>query len=290
MILCFPTTELAWLYEAPCLIDNPEMKTSGNSQILGILSCAFCLPLVVSSEEVTIPAELKSAVAKVVVNTTSCSVTCGLGFKLEEVCEITPAGERRNCTLLRSDCLTTWVCGILHFTIPVGKPFQFSCLTWDTVGFGSQAYSYTWRFAHGLVTTKDVLFKRFPNPSSVIRFSPIREADAGTYRCDVQMLKTFRIIKRIYIGLRVIPKDLVDLNFRKSLTWEQKLAANKEEGNTESSTYEEVQEQQHFWQTQSFYGCLVGVGIGVAGVVLVSMALCFLWKILRRAAKKLPEI
>ncbi|NXW50718.1 TMM81 protein, partial [Nyctiprogne leucopyga] len=257
------------------------MKTLGNSHILGILSCAFCLLLVVSSEEVTIPADLKSAVAKVVVNTTSCSVTCGLGFKLEEMCEVTPAGERRNCTLLRSDCLTSWVCGLLHFTIPVGKPFQFSCLTSDTVGFGSQAYSYTWRFAPGLITTNDALFKRFQNPSSAISFSPARESDAGTYRCDVQMLKTFRIIKRVYFGVRVIPKNLVDLNFQKSLTWEQKLAANKEEGNAENSTHEEVQEQQHFWQEQLFYECLVGVGSGVTGGILVSVALLSLQKILR---------
>ncbi|NXL56232.1 TMM81 protein, partial [Chordeiles acutipennis] len=258
------------------------MKTLGNGHILGILSCALCLPLVVSFEEVTVPADLKSAVARVVVNTTSCSVTCGLGFKLEEMCEITPAGERRNCTLLRSDCLTSWVCGLLHFTIPVGQRFQLSCLTSDTVGFDSQAYSYTWSFAHGLITTNDVLFKRLKNPSSVIRFSPIRESDAGTYRCDVQMLKTFRIIKRVYFGVRVIPKDLVDLNFQKSLTWEQKLAANKEGGDAESSTYEEVQEQQHFWQRQLFYECLVGAGSGVTGGVLVTMALHFLRKILRR--------
>ncbi|NWS57524.1 TMM81 protein, partial [Chunga burmeisteri] len=258
------------------------MKTLGNSHILGTLRCAFYLPLVVSFGQVTIPAELKSAVVKVAVNTTSCSVTCGLGFKLEEMCEITPAGERRNCTLRRSECLTSWVCGLLHFTVPVGKPFQLSCMASDAVGFGSQAYSYTWRLAQGLITTNDVLFKPFKNPDSVIRFSPTRESDAGTYRCDVQMLKTFRVIKRVYFGVRVIQNDLMDLNFQKSLTWEQKLAANMGEGNTENSTHEEVQEQQHFWQGELFYECLVGVGSGVAGAVLVSVALYFLQKILRR--------
>ncbi|NXX53356.1 TMM81 protein, partial [Scopus umbretta] len=258
------------------------MKTSGNSHILGILLCAIHLPLVVSFDKVTIPAELKSAVAKIAVNATSCSVTCGPGFKLEEMCEITPAGERRNCTLRRSDCLTSWVCGLLHFTVPVGKPFQFSCLTSDAVGFGSQAYSYTWRLVQGLITTNDVLFKPFKNPSPVIRFSPTRESDAGTYRCDVQMLKTFRVIKRVYFGVRVIKNDLVDLDFQKSLTWEQKLAANEEEGSTENSTHEGVQEQQHFWQGELVYECLVGVGSGAIGGVLVSMALYFLRKILRR--------
>ncbi|NXJ88678.1 TMM81 protein, partial [Corythaixoides concolor] len=257
------------------------MKTLGNSHILGILLCAFCLPLVSSFGNVTIPAELKSAVAKIAVNTTSCSVTCGLGVKLEEMCEITPAGERRNCTLRRSDCLTSWVCGLLHFTVPVGKPFQFSCLASDAMGFGSQAYSYTWRIARGLITTNDLLFKPFKNPNAVVRFSPTRESDAGTYRCDVQVLKTFRVIKRVYFGVRVIQNDLVDLNFQKSLTWEQKLAANKEEGNIENGTREEVQEQQHFWQGELFYECLLGVGSGVIAGVLVSMALYFCKKILR---------
>ncbi|KAM9217184.1 transmembrane protein 81 [Leptosomus discolor] len=258
------------------------METLRNSLILGMLLCAFSLPLVVSFGKVTIPAELKSAVAQVVVNTTSCSVTCGLGFKLEEICEITPAGERRNCTLRRSDCLTSWICGLVHFTVPVGQPFQFSCLTSDAIGSGSQAYGYTWRLARGLITTKDVLFKPFKNPDSVIRFSPTRESDAGTYRCDVQMLKTFKVIKRVYFGVRVIHGDLVDLNFQKSLTWEQKLAAKEVEGNPENGTHEAVQEQQRFWQGELFYECLVGVGSGVIGGVLVSVVLCFLRRTLRR--------
>ncbi|KFV06604.1 Transmembrane protein 81, partial [Tauraco erythrolophus] len=241
--------------------------------ILGMLLCAFYLPLVASLGKVTIPAELKSAVATVVVNTTSCSVTCGLGFRLEEMCEVTPAGERRNCTVRRSDCLTSWVCGLLHVTVPVGKPFQFSCLTLDVVGFGSGAYGYTWRIARGLITTNDVLFRPFKNPDPVVRFSTTRESDAGTYRCDVQVLKTFRVIKRVYFGVRVIQNDLVDLNFQKSLTWEQKLAAKKEEGNVENGTHEEGQEQQPFWQGELFYACVLGVGSGVTAGVLVSMAL-----------------
>ncbi|NXT88869.1 TMM81 protein, partial [Anhinga rufa] len=258
------------------------MKILGSSHILGILLGVFYLPLVVSFEKVTIPAELKSAVARIAVNATSCSVTCGLGFKLEEMCEITPAGERRNCTLQRSDCLTSWVCGLLRFTVPVGKPFQFSCLSSDAVGFGSRAYGFTWKLAQGLITTNDILFKPFKNPDPVVRFSPTKESDAGTYRCDMQMLKTLRVIKRVYFGVRVIQNDLVELNFQKSLTWEQKLAANEEEGNTENSTHEEVQEQQHFWQGELFYECLVGVGSGVIGGVVVSMAVYFLQKILGR--------
>lgn len=264
------------------------MKTLGSRCALGVISCAFYLPLVVSFQRVTIPAELKSVVAKVAVNATSCSVTCGLGFKLEEMCEITPAGERRNCTMRRSPCLTTWGCGLLHFTIPVGKPFNFSCLSSDTVEFVSRAYTYTWRLAPGLITMNDVLFVPFKNPGFVVQFSPTRESDAGTYRCDVRMLKTFRVIKRVYFGVRVIRKDFVDLNFQKSLTHEQQLAENEVEGIKGNNTNVEV--QQHFWQRKSFYKSLVGIGSGVIGVVLLRVALRSLQKTLRRSdAETQPE-
>ncbi|XP_014810916.1 PREDICTED: transmembrane protein 81 [Calidris pugnax] len=273
-------------------MDNPDMKTPGNSHILGILSCALCLPLVVSLEKVTIPAELKLAVLKYPVNATSCSVTCGPGYKLEEICEITPSGERRNCTLRRSYCLTSWLCGLLYFTVPVGQPFQFSCLTTDPASSGSQAYTYTWRLAQGLITTNDVLFKPFNNPNSVVKFSPTKESDAGTYRCDVQILKTLKVIKRVYFGIRVVQKNLVDLNFQKFLTWQQKLAANKElVYYPDNSTHEEVHEQRHFWRGGLFSEGLIGVGSGVLGGVLLSVALYYLQKIVaRRAAKKRTAI
>ncbi|KFO81494.1 Transmembrane protein 81, partial [Cuculus canorus] len=239
--------------------------------ILGIFPCAFYLPLVASVGKVTVPAELMTVAVKVAVKSTPCSVTCGMGFKIEELCEITPDGEKRDCTLRRTDCLTSWLCGTLYFTIPVGKFFQISCLTLGTDSFANRTCK--WGLARGLITTKDELFKPFENPDSFVKFSPVRESDAGTYRCDVRMLKTLRIIKRIYFGVRVIWNDYMELNFRKSLTREQELAANKEEGGTENTTHEEVQEQQRFGQKELIYEYLVGIGSGVAVGVLVSVAL-----------------
>lgn len=272
------------------LIDNSTMAPRGSSHILGLLLCAFHVPSVASFAGVTIPAELKSVVAPVVVNTTLCSVTCGLGFKLEELCEVGPAGERQNCTVRRTACLTSWLCGLLHFTLPVGQPFQLSCLTSDIVGNGSQAYSYMWRFAPGLITTRDVLFRPFRNPRPVVRFSPTKESDAGTYRCEVQVVKTLKVVKRIYFAIRVIHKDLLDLNFQKFLTWEQKLAASKVEENLETGVYE-VQEEEPFWKGELFYQYLVGIGSGVAGGILLSMVLHCLQRVWRgRAAEQRAEI
>ncbi|NXI35445.1 TMM81 protein, partial [Galbula dea] len=240
-----------------------------------MLLCAFCLPLVASLEDVIIPAELKSVVAKVPINSTSCSVTCGLGVKLEEMCEVTATGERRNCTLQRTKCLSSWFCGLLHFTVPVGEPFQLSCLASDVVSFGSRDYSYGWRLAQGLITTNDVLFRPFQNPHSILRFSSTQESDAGTYCCDVHMLRAMKLVKRIYFGLRVIQTDLVQLNFDQSLTSEQQLVANEQKGIRGNQTQEEVQEQQHSWPAEVVSVCLMAGGGGM-GCVLVCIALCLL--------------
>ncbi|KFQ28220.1 Transmembrane protein 81, partial [Merops nubicus] len=241
--------------------------------ILGLFLCASCLPLALSHTAFTIPPELKSAVVKVPINATSCSVTCGVGVRLEEICELSSTGERSNCTMHRSHCLASWTCGLLHFTIPAGEPFQLSCLASDTLSFGSGAYSYTWKLAPGLITTNDLLFKPFQNPSAVLRFSPAGEANAGTYRCDVRLSRTAKVVERIYFGIRVIQKDLADLDFERSLTWEQKLAAKEQEGKTENPTRGEVHQQQHFRQGGLAQGSLLGIGCAGMAIVLISMAL-----------------
>ncbi|XP_069732037.1 transmembrane protein 81 [Phaenicophaeus curvirostris] len=265
------------------------MKTLWNSPILGMFPCAFYLPLVASGGKVTIPAELMTVAVKVAVKSTPCSVTCGMGFRLEELCEVTPDGEKRNCALRRTDCLTNWLCGIVYFTVPVGESLQISCLTLGADSFTN--LTCKWGLAHGLITTKDELFEPFENPNYFVKFSPVRESNAGTYRCDVQMLKTLKIIKRIYFGVRVIWNDFVELNFQKYLTEEQKLAANKEGGSTGNNTYGEVQEKQHLGEKELIYEYLVGIGSGVAVGVLVIVALCYLKKILRRrAVKKQAEV
>ncbi|XP_019369822.1 PREDICTED: transmembrane protein 81 [Gavialis gangeticus] len=258
------------------------MKTSKSSFILGTFTFAFCLPTAVSLETVTIPEKLKSATVKVSVSTTSCSVTCGLGFKVEEVCELGPDGKRRHCTFRRSDCLTSWICGLLHFTVPVGKPFELSCLTSEMIGIGSQAFIYTWRLARGIITTNDVLFKSIKTPSYVIKLSPAKESDAGTYRCDVQLMKTFKLVKRIYFGLRVIPTDLIELKFYKSLTLEQKLAEYKKEGNGGNGTIFLSRWQQDSWQRRALVVFVVGIGSGVAAAILVGAVLFFLLKARRK--------
>ncbi|XP_061486357.1 transmembrane protein 81 [Rhineura floridana] len=236
---------------------------------LGILAFAFFVPLSVTSHEaVTIPKQLRTAAGRVAVSCTSCSVTCGLGYKIEETCEVRPDGQRRDCTKQKVDCLTNWICGMRHFTVLVGKPFEFSCLTTGEIGPQTQSFSYTWRLARGIITTDDVLFVPFKNPGFVIKLFPAEEYDAGTYRCDVQLMKNYMVVKRIYFGLRVIPGDLVDLSFDKSLTLEQQLESENEK-NQQNITNIPVQERWHSWRQRAVLVFLIGIGSGVVGGVLL---------------------
>ncbi|NWI05412.1 TMM81 protein, partial [Tichodroma muraria] len=220
--------------------------------------------------------------AMVVVNSTPCSVSCGLGVKEERLCEVSPAGERRNCSLVRSRCLSDWICGLRHLSVPEGRRFRLTCLSPDAASLEGQNFGYSWRFAQGLITTNELLFRPFRNPSPSLSFSPALESHSGTYRCDVQELSSFRIVKRIYFGLRVIPKDLVDLDFQKYLTWEQQLAASGEELPGNASGAAELEQRRNFWEKQWFYEVVLGLGSGVILGILFSLGLCCLGRICRR--------
>ncbi|NXF26224.1 TMM81 protein, partial [Rhodinocichla rosea] len=210
----------------------------------------------------------------VVVNSTPCSVTCGLGVKQEQLCEVSPAGKRRNCSLVRSRCLSDWICGLRHPPPPEGKPLQLTCLSPDAARPPPPNFGYTWRFAQGLITTNDLLFHPFRNPSPSLSFSPALESHSGTYRCDVQVLSSFKLVKRIYFGLRVIPSDLVDLDFQKSLTWEQQLAANGEE--VPANATGPPEHRKSFWEKQWFYEVVPPPGSGVIMGIVLSLGLCCL--------------
>ncbi|XP_041051288.1 transmembrane protein 81-like [Carcharodon carcharias] len=49
-----------------------------------------------------------------------------------------------------------------------------------------------------------------------------KEKHAGTYMCQVQNSKTMQIVKRVLIGVRIIPENLVQLNYYEVLSPEQK--------------------------------------------------------------------
>uniref|UniRef100_A0A8C2VXZ8 Transmembrane protein 81 n=1 Tax=Chinchilla lanigera TaxID=34839 RepID=A0A8C2VXZ8_CHILA len=247
------------------------MKTLATSFITGSLVVSVYLPLVATSPQtLAIPKELQEAVGKVIVNATTCTVTCGLGYKEETVCEVGPDGVRRKCTSQRLECLTNWICGMLHFTVLIGEEFELNCLSSDILEIGKEAFRFTWRLARGIISTNDEVFKPFRANSHLLKFRPAREYDSGTYRCDVQLLKNLRLVKRLYFGLRVLPPKLVNLNFHQSLTEEQKLIDEGLEVNLDNYS----KPYRPRWQKKVTSALVAGTVGGVIGGVLVSIALC----------------
>ncbi|NWI84937.1 TMM81 protein, partial [Pitta sordida] len=224
---------------------------------------------------ISIPEELTKAVAKIAVNSTPCSVTCGLGLKVEEMCELSPGGEQRNCSLLRSYCLSTWSCGLRHLCVPAGRPVRLSCLASDPAGLNNHTYGYSWALAPGLVTTNDLLFQPLgsPNPRPALRLRPAREADAGTYRCDVQVTETFKPVKRIYFGLKVIPGERVGLECLSSPSREQEVTGHLEEGDAGNGGHGG---QEPLLEQGWFFEAVLGIGSGVTAGLLVTLLLCCL--------------
>ncbi|XP_007952119.1 transmembrane protein 81 [Orycteropus afer afer] len=247
------------------------MKTLATGFILGSLVLALYLPFVVTlPKTLAIPEKLQEAVGKVIINATTCTVTCGLGYKEETVCEVGPDGVRRKCKFQRLECLTNWICGMLHFTIPMGKEFELSCLSSDILEVGQEAFRFTWRLARGIISTDDELFKPFRANSHFVKFASAKEFDSGTYRCDVQLLKNLKFVKRLYYGLRVLPSHLVNLNFDHSLTEGQKLVDEGLEVNLDNYS----RPPRPTWKKHVASALGIGIASGVAGGVLVSIVLC----------------
>ncbi|XP_053463011.1 transmembrane protein 81 [Nycticebus coucang] len=248
------------------------MKVLATTVILGSLALASLLLVVTTLKTLAIPEKLQDAVGRVIVNATSCTVTCGLGYKEETVCEVGPDGVRRKCKSQRLECLTNWICGMLHFTILTGKEFELSCLSPDILETGQEAFRFTWRLARGIISTDDEVFKPFRVNSHFVKFHSAQEYDSGTYRCDVQLLKNLRIVKRLYFGLRVLPPHLVNLNFYQSLTENQKLIDEGLEVNL--SNYSKPYHPK--WEKKVALALAIGIASGVVVGMLVSTAFCHL--------------
>nr|XP_033774521.1 transmembrane protein 81 [Geotrypetes seraphini] len=241
---------------------------------------ASTLPWLVTSEKVTFqtitfPAEFKTVTAKVMVNSTTCSVTCGLGYKYEAMCFVLTNGTKTDCEVRRQSCLTNWVCGLQTFTVAIGSPFIISCFTAAILGTGNQKLLYNWRVARGIITTDDALFKPFKTKNYTIRFDPAVEKSAGTYRCDVQLAVNRKLIKRVYFGLKIISKSLVNLNFEKFLTSKDKLEALA--AAEEAKPQRTVIRKDMSWQQKALYVCLLGGGSGFLAALVVGGIIYFLF-------------
>lgn len=119
-------------------------------------------------------------------------------------------------------CLDTWQCGMKTITVSAGGRVELDCLGEVMAAMGRFAFIVSWRFARGVVTTDNALFSRLAAPQlSQLTLEPLQEQQAGTYRCDV-LDKNHRRLKRTFYGLKVIPPELLHLDFTSALEkWDE---------------------------------------------------------------------
>ncbi|KAF7695372.1 transmembrane protein 81 [Silurus meridionalis] len=154
----------------------------------------------------------------------SCSTTCGLGIRTQRLCPLATDNRANSpeCRVRQVLCLDNWQCGLQTQTASTGQYLELDCLEEVMEAMGRFAFVVSWHFARGIITTDNRFFIRreVPDLDRVI-LNPVREDDAGTYRCDV-LDTSYHKVKRMYKGLKVLSVNVLSLNFAKGLReWEK---------------------------------------------------------------------
>uniref|UniRef100_A0A3B3XUR9 Transmembrane protein 81 n=1 Tax=Poecilia mexicana TaxID=48701 RepID=A0A3B3XUR9_9TELE len=147
---------------------------------------------------------------EVITESSPCSVTCGLGVKTQTLCLLK---DGKTCRSQQVQCVESWQCGLKTMTVTSGQRVEIDCLGEVMAAMGA----VLWRYARGVITSDDSLFDRWKAPDlQRVVLDPVREKDAGTYRCDVQDAN-YRRKKTVYWGVRVLPAGVVNLDYQSSL-------------------------------------------------------------------------
>ncbi|XP_034552108.1 transmembrane protein 81 [Notolabrus celidotus] len=163
---------------------------------------------------------------QVIVDSTPCSATCGLGVRTQTLCLLRDgqtameedvrrtdgAQVSEECRVRKVRCQESWQCGLRTMTVTVGQRVEVDCVGEVMEAVGRFSWRVSWRVARGVITSNDALFTRWDAPLlDRVILDPVEEEDAGTYRCNVQDA-SFRRVKRVYWGIRVLPVDVLNLN------------------------------------------------------------------------------
>ncbi|KAG9485483.1 hypothetical protein GDO78_008522, partial [Eleutherodactylus coqui] len=214
---------------------------------------------------VTIPSILENVSIRTVIETTECSVTCGIGSKIEKRCLVDRAGIQNDCEVVRVDCLRNWLCGIQIYTVKTGDNFIMDCQIPPTGTLGGRKLYY-WRIARATVTTSERYFQPLKVTNYTLVFESIQEEDAGTYLCDVQREDDLKLVKRIYFGVKVIATGIMDIDFYKYVISKQQLTT-LAEGLTTPVVEEKVELHGGIYSYVAI-GSSVGLLAGIAVLVV----------------------
>ncbi|XP_073325670.1 transmembrane protein 81 [Pagrus major] len=194
---------------------------------------------------------------EVVVDASPCSVTCGLGMKTQTLCvlkdgktamEEDKAGAEvsEECRVRKVKCVESWQCGLRTMTVTSGQKVDIDCLGEVMKAMGRFSWRVSWRYARGVISSDDSLFTRWDAPLlDRVVLDPVREEDAGTYRCDVQDT-SFRRVKRVHWGIRVLPVGVLNLDYESSQAqWD---SAGNQQNQTVSDIHEHTEALLHIFQ------------------------------------------
>uniref|UniRef100_A0AAV2LWN2 Transmembrane protein 81 n=1 Tax=Knipowitschia caucasica TaxID=637954 RepID=A0AAV2LWN2_KNICA len=148
-----------------------------------------------------------------------CSASCGLGLRTQTLCLLknsTAALDENThgkgpevtirCRPRVVTCMDSWQCGLQTLTVTEGQKLRLNCMEEVMREVGRYSWRVSWRYSPGIITSNNALFIRWKALKlDHILFDPVKERDAGTYRCDVQDSSSRRV-KRIYWGVRVVPR------------------------------------------------------------------------------------
>ncbi|XP_036960503.1 transmembrane protein 81 [Acanthopagrus latus] len=222
---------------------------------------------------------------EVIVNGSPCSVTCGPGVKTQTLCVLkdgktaveedvrSKAGAEvsEECRVRKVKCVESWRCGLRTMTVTSGQRVDIDCLGEVMEAMGKFSWRVSWRYARGIISSDDSLFKRWEAPLlGRVVLDPVREEDAGTYRCDVQDA-SFRRVKQVYWGIRVLPVEVLNLDYETSLAqWSSA-------GNQKNQTVPDI----HETVAALVHAVLMGSIIGGVVTFLILLSLILLMKRLR---------
>ncbi|XP_032376035.1 transmembrane protein 81 [Etheostoma spectabile] len=220
---------------------------------------------------------VEKVVVEVIVDSSPCSATCGLGIKTQTLCflnDSTTAMEEgvfredgaevlKECRVRKVKCLESWQCGLSTLTVTSGQRVDIDCLGEVMEAMGRFSWRVSWRYARGVISSDDSLFDRWHAPLlDRVILDPITEEDAGTYRCVVQDA-TFHIVKTVYWGIRILPIGVVNLDYGGSLAqWDST-------GNQQNQT---MSDQQDHWMAL-LYTVLISLSLAGTGAGLILLGL-----------------
>ncbi|TMS16416.1 Transmembrane protein 81, partial [Larimichthys crocea] len=177
------------------------------------------------------PEEVDKVPVEVIVDSSPCSTTCGLGIKTQTMCFLKDgetameedarskdgAELSKECRVRKVKCQESWQCGLRTMTVTSGQRVEMDCVEEIMEAMGKFSWRVSWRYARGIISSDDTLFTRRDAPLlDRVVLDPVTEEDAGTYRCDVQDA-SFRRVKRVYWGIHVLPDGFLNLDYESSL-------------------------------------------------------------------------